>query len=131
MAIQTGFDLLYNIFVDTFIFNIGWLISVLLTFFTLMALSRNPKDWKTLAFPVMVAWHIIGIPPFFLLYIAMAMMYAIEALSLQTIGTLLTTVVRDTEITKALGERAGRVTGREELRRRRETEDQIKRQRLR
>lgn len=95
MAIQLGFDLIKNIFLDTVVFNIDWIISVLLTFFTLLMLSRDVNDWKTLVFPVMVGWHVAGIPPFFLMYIAGAMLFAIESLSLQQIGTLIAGVTTE------------------------------------
>lgn len=94
MAIDLGFTLLKNIFVDTYIFNIDWLLSAVITFLSLLWLSKDPNEWKTLAFPVMVGWHIAGLSPFFLLYIATAMMYAIESLSLQTIGQVITGVTR-------------------------------------
>lgn len=92
MAIELGYAVIRDIFLDTMIFNTAWLLSALLTFITLLALSRDANRWKELAFPVMVGWHIAGVPPFFLLYIAAAIMFGIECLSLQFIGEALTLI---------------------------------------
>ena len=66
MAIELGYEFIRQIFIDTTIFDIGWAISVIVTILSLLIITRDTQEWKKLAFPVMVGWHIVGIPPFFL-----------------------------------------------------------------
>lgn len=94
-GIDLGFALMRDLMLDTWVFNVGWVFSVLATFFTLLALTRDTEKWKNLAFPVMIGWHIAGIPPFFLLYIVSGLMFVVENLSLQTIGSLATIMRRE------------------------------------
>lgn len=87
MAIS--YEILKIVLQDTIYFNISWIISAIATLLTLTAITRDTNKWKELALPVMVIWHIAGIPPFFLLYIATAITFTIECLSIEVIGDLI------------------------------------------
>lgn len=102
MGIQQGYDLAKAVFLDTVIFDITWAISALVTFLVLLLLTKEISKWKSLAFPVMVLIHIAGIPPFILLYVASAIIFAIENLSIQTIGALLS-VVKMPKMSRPIG----------------------------
>lgn len=92
MAIQTGYQLLKDVLLNTIVFDVTWLASIILTGLTLLILTRDWQKWKTLAFPVMMGWHIAGVPPFIIAYIASGIVFAIESFSLQTITGLLSTI---------------------------------------
>jgi hypothetical protein len=97
MAISSGFELLTSALADTTIFNISWIISLIFVFFTLLIITRDVNKWKSLAFPVTILWHIVGITPSFLFYILTGMIFVIDALSLQAIGNVLGAVVNTTK----------------------------------
>lgn len=92
MGIQQGYDLIKAVFLDTVILDISWAISLIFTLLTLLLITKEVDKWKSLAFPVMVLIHIAGIPPFILIYLGSAIIFAIESLSLQTIGSLLSII---------------------------------------
>lgn len=89
MAIQDGYDLLKAILVETTIFDLTWIVSLILTFLTLIIITRNKSEWKKLAFPVLIGWHVCGIKPHILLYIITSIMFVIEHLSLTGLSTIL------------------------------------------
>lgn len=91
MAIELGFTLFKTVFENSVYFNIEWLMSLVLTGLTLLILTRDTQKWAQWAFPVMVMWHIAGISPFIVIYIASAIAFGISTLSLQTISALLNT----------------------------------------
>lgn len=88
MAIDLGYNVISNVFQNTYIFNTSWIISLIVTSITLMILTRDPEKWKEMWFPVTVLWHIAGITPFILVYVISAVLFVIEGLSIQTIGEL-------------------------------------------
>ena len=97
MAISDGFGLLNSVLTDTLVFNISWIISIVFVFFTLLIITRDINKWKTLAFPVTILWHIVGITPSFLFYIVTGIMFIVDALSLETIGNVLGAIVTNTK----------------------------------
>lgn len=88
MTLQDGFGILNSITINTTVFNIEWILSTALIFLTLLIITRDINKWKILAFPTTVMWHIIGIKPSFLMYAITAILFVIEALSLEIIGNL-------------------------------------------
>lgn len=114
MAIELGYNIFGDVLKDTIVFNTTWLINILATLFTLLAITRDTNKWKELALPVMIGWHIAGLAPSILMYIGASIIFVIDKLSLQTIGTLLsvfkkapekaalTTVTTGKGITKAI-----------------------------
>lgn len=94
MGIELGLELIKTVIQDTYIFNISWIISAVLTMLTLLIITKDYNKWKTLAFPVMVGWHISGVTPFILLYMFGAIMFAIESLSVQVISGLLSATTK-------------------------------------
>lgn len=90
MGIELGYALLHSIFQETIFFNVTWLISIALTGLTLLLISRDPEDWKKLALPVMTGWHIVGIAPFIVVYLATGIFFITSHLGTHVIGQLLT-----------------------------------------
>lgn len=97
MAITQGFELLSSAVTDTFVFNISWLISIVFVFFTLLIITRDTNKWKGLAFPVTILWHVVGITPSFLFYILTGIVFIIDALSINTIGNVISAIVTGTK----------------------------------
>jgi len=119
MAIGNATTIMTTVFADTIIFNVTWLISLAITFLSLLILTRDANKWKILAFPVMLMWHIAGVPPNFLIYLVSAIVFAIEAMSLQTIGQIMqiaTGTVKRTfgpsQVDKMFARRAEKATAR-------------------
>lgn len=99
MAIDTAYSILGNAFENTMVFNIGWIISLAITAISLVLITRNSQKWRILAFPVMLGWHVAGIAPNFIIYLASALMFAIEGISIQTLGDIITIAKRQTMTT--------------------------------
>lgn len=93
-GITLGYDLFRTFLIDTTTFNITWFVSILATWLSLATITKDKDQWKELAFPVMVGWHIAGLPPFILAYIAAGILWALKAVSIDTITTLVSTVSR-------------------------------------
>lgn len=50
-------------------FNTDMIISLGLTMLTILLISRKPQDWKYIALPVTIMWHVVGIVPNFMQYL--------------------------------------------------------------
>lgn len=90
---------------DTIYFNISWLFNLVATGITLLIITKDVERWKTLAFPITVAWHIAGLAPSILVYFATALMFVITNLSMKTIGNIVSTINRKSEMFKSELER--------------------------
>lgn len=88
MAIEQGFTLMNTIFADLVIFEITWIIGALLVLVTLIIITRDINEWKRLAFPICIAWHIIGISPGLLALFLTGVIFVINALSQIQLGEL-------------------------------------------
>lgn len=89
MGIEYGFELLNNTFTNTSIVNINWIVSIIFVIFTLLIITRDVNKWKTLALPVTILWHIIGIKPSFILYAITGIIFIVNILSIELIGNIL------------------------------------------
>lgn len=89
MAIQEGYDFLTEMFQNTLVFNLEWLVATIVIIITLVLISRITSNWKILAYPVTIMWDIAGLKPNMLIYIITAILFVINALSLETIGSVL------------------------------------------
>lgn len=89
LDMTTGFDFVKSFLVDITIFNIEWIISLVVIFIILILISRDANDWKILALPVTIVTHIMGLTPSFIWYIIATIMFAVELFSTRIIGGLL------------------------------------------
>lgn len=92
MSIQEGFDLIKNAIINTHILGIDWIISIPIIIITLLIITREYNKWKTLALPVMIGWHIIGIPQSVILYLVSSMLLAVDTMSLTQLGELINNI---------------------------------------
>lgn len=98
MAMQLGFELIKELFLDTSIFGLAWLMMAGVAALTLFLITRDTSQWKHLSFPILTAWYTAGLRSGTLfdliLIIAAAIMFVVEALSIETAGRILDTTVR-------------------------------------
>lgn len=90
----TGLALIKDVFTNTTVFGQLWIIPMLVVILTLVIITRDIKQWKIMALPVMIAWHIIGLKqsmPFFILAV---FFFVIELLSTETAGNLLDVAIQ-------------------------------------
>lgn len=94
MTIQLGYDLINELFGKISIFDSSWIISILLTVLTMLLLTRDTREWKQLAFPIMVGWHVAGVTPSILIYIGTAILFVVDVLSLEMLTGMVLEVRR-------------------------------------
>ena len=61
MAIANGTAQLGAILNETNVFGWGAVIGIAIVFLSLLIITREPKQWSGLAFPVTFAWYLAGI----------------------------------------------------------------------
>lgn len=81
-------------FVDTTVFSIEWLIALAVLVISMLLITRNPKYWTFLAFPLTIGWHIVGLTPSLLQYIFTAIIFGFELFTQGTIGYTLSLMSR-------------------------------------
>lgn len=89
MTTAIGIQLIAQIFKDTWVFNVSWILSIVITFLVMVMITRDTNEWKKLAFPVMLLLHIMGLAPNFIIYLISAIIFVVEMLSFEAAGTLL------------------------------------------
>ncbi len=87
-AIHLGTDLLQTITVDTLPFGKGYVIPLILLGLTLLAITRDYKRYAQLSLPVMMCWHIAGIPSSAIIYIVASITWLIDATSIHQVALL-------------------------------------------
>jgi len=97
MVITEGFGLFKDVFVNTNVLNISWLLSIVFVILTMVLITRDVSKWKTLAFPVTVMWHIAGITPNYLLYMITGIVFAVDVLSLSSGGGFIQAIITRTK----------------------------------
>lgn len=88
----TGINYLSGVFTGTTIFGLEWILSLILTLLTLLILTREYNKWRELALPVMIIWHIVGITPNLLMYLGAGIIYVIDKVSIQTLGSVISAI---------------------------------------
>lgn len=89
MGIETGIEVAKKIFIDMTVFDIKYMISIPIIFIILLLITREPQKWKLLLLPSTIFTHLIGITPHFLIYIFASLLFAVELVSLETIGDVI------------------------------------------
>lgn len=90
MTLATGLTQLQSLFVDTTILQIDWGISLVLVCLTMLLITRDTQEWKHLALPVTLIYHIMGITPSIIWYMICSIMFAVNTLSIKQISTIIT-----------------------------------------
>lgn len=96
MAHTLGFELIRETILNTSVFGIGWLIPIALSGLSIWLITRDINKWKILAFPVLTGWYISGLRSGTLfdsvILVAAAAMFVIEAMSIEGLGRLASTI---------------------------------------
>jgi hypothetical protein len=90
MAINLGFEILNNALSNLLVFNTPWIMAMVVTFLSLLIITRDPAVWRKLAFPMMLGWHVVGLTPNYLLYLIAGIIFIIDLFSLQGLSNILT-----------------------------------------
>lgn len=91
--ITKAFDWIAPNFQDISMFNIDWIFSLILTFLLLIIITRNTQEWKKLLLPVSAFIHILGFPPFILVYIIAVILWTIEIVSIRLVSNMMKVAV--------------------------------------
>lgn len=86
------FTLFKESFQNVWIFQLDYVISLILVLLSCLLITRDYQKWKTLAFPLTVGWHVVGINQSLLIYTVLGIMFVIENLSLQLLGNVIKSV---------------------------------------
>lgn len=81
-----------NIINHTNIGDVSYLIGAALVILTTLAISNDRNHMKTLAFPIALSWHLVGIQQHILLLIIAAIIYVTNIFSLQVIGNTINSI---------------------------------------
>ena len=87
-----AWTIVQEVFKDSLVFNIDWLIVIFIVFISMLLITRNIQKWKVLALPVTLAWSIAGLKPSLLWYIIITIIFGVESLSIDMLGSLVKAV---------------------------------------
>ena len=86
---EPDFSAIREALTETWALGWGFMIPLALAIVGLALITRDTEKWKILFFPILALERIIGIPVHFLILTFGAIMFALEILSLQVIGSLI------------------------------------------
>ena len=87
-----NFDAITDLFTNTWTLGTGWLIPLAVAIIAMALITRDVKKWTILAFPIFVLQRIIGMPVHLVLLAFSAMAFAVEVLSTQLIGRMISAI---------------------------------------
>lgn len=98
MAFNLAYTEISGLFLDTAIFGLGWIVTAATAGISIWLISKDTSKMKILAFPVLTGWYIAGLKSGtifdIIILISAAVMFTIEALSIETAGRVIDTVWR-------------------------------------
>lgn len=89
MAITYGTQLIQHLFTETTLFGFDTAINIIITLFTLLIITRDTKEWATLALPVQVILRIIGLKANLIILMLSVITFVTTNLSITTLGNKL------------------------------------------
>lgn len=94
---MVDYSFITNIFTNLNILGITWIVPTIVSVITLIAITRDTEEIKSLLFPVMFGFHSIGLRQNFALLALAGIIYVQEGLSISVVGTAIKAVstVRD------------------------------------
>lgn len=91
-SIDFGIQTAGNIFSGTSFFGADWLLALIIIGLSMLLVTRDLNDWKTLALPMSLMWMLAGLHVNLLIIITTSIFFAIDVLSTKTLGTVLSSV---------------------------------------
>ena len=86
-------NMTYGLFTDTFvnthIAGVSWIAPLLVIIFSLLLITRDFDKWKLLALNVIIGWSIVGLHVSFALWIFAVILFVVEGISLQILGSMI------------------------------------------
>ena len=73
-------------------FDTNMLLALGLLFLTALLISKKPQDWKYLALPITIMWHVVGITPNFMQYLGTGLFWAFSVFRVDDISAPLRTI---------------------------------------
>lgn len=90
MTYTPDYTIIQEVFTYSRILLQGWIIPLIVTFLSMLLITRDVEKWKILAFPIWAGWWIVGIRGTgltnFIIFTITAILFVIEILSTQVIG---------------------------------------------
>lgn len=117
--ITVAYSLLKESIVNTSPFGLDWLLPTFLIIIICVTITRDINKWKIMAFPVSILLGIIGLWTAPVIIILLALVFAVETISTQTIGNVID-VLRNKKEKAIIREELGKA-------RRKTIQDRIKR----
>ena len=91
-GIEIGTAELINVFRNSNIFGVSWIIPIVLVLLTCVAITRDYNKWKTLVLPVATLWSAIGLNINYIILTGGAIMFVGSNLSVEVFGGILESV---------------------------------------
>lgn len=90
--ITVAYTMLKNSIGNTEVFGLSWILPTILLILILLIITRDINKWKILALPTAVLLKIIGLNISYPVLLATGIIFAVESLSTQTIGSIIDTI---------------------------------------
>lgn len=74
---------------QTKLFGYEWIIGLIITLIAIACVTRDIEKWKQLALPMYTGMHAVGVPTHALGFALAAVIFGIEAMSINTLGNIL------------------------------------------
>ena len=84
--INIAYTFLANVWTQTTIFSLYWVLNIILTFLTSWLITRDINRILLLLLPVTIAWHIFGVPASAIWYIIITIIFVVKAFSINIRG---------------------------------------------
>lgn len=91
-GVMIGIEFLKNVFINTSFIGTWYIYQVMIIFASCIIVSRDPSDWKTLALPMAVGWHLVGFNISLIILIPLAILFTIENLSITAMSRMIGSV---------------------------------------
>lgn len=104
--LSIGKELIGDAFLRTEIGGFTYIVPLMVILLSLFLVTRDMNKWKTLFFPMSIAWYIVGLDVHLLILIVAGLIFAISSISLELISDIIESsaeVIRERRLSR--GER--------------------------
>ena len=113
---EQGFNILRETFTEVTIFNIDWIIPLILSVIVIFMITRSVSEMKKVAFPVVVMLGIMGLQNSIIVYLMSGFMYVPSIMNISQMSTLLSNTISQTasaasSVVGGAGKGLGKFTG--------------------
>lgn len=101
-SITQGFNVLRDSMNSSSIAGIDYVIPLILVFLTLVFVTRDLEEWKTLAFPILLMWGLAGIDVPLIFNALLGIQFVLTIIGIQRLGNVLGAVFTKPDVTASL-----------------------------